>query len=243
MHLAIDSKFPEIRRSVNKSLVEVTVRAPQLANRLIGDALTSFLSHGHPSSKATSTPADDQVQPWNKQSRLSTLLLSVVSFRDDVDLSLREKAVVEHIVLAHHCLLCSSFMFSSTSIRFMLLQVVQTGRLGLTCVRKRLSIRMSLSTSILVNCLTWSWMLLVQNRRYFFLRNYARIVEDDFVQYGFSEASYRAVTTLCFVSPASVLPQIVKQLQDDLDPTSLNALSDFDLGVWATPEGTTFVDG
>jgi hypothetical protein len=35
----------------------------------------------------------------------------------------------------------------------------------------------------------------------------------------------------------------VKQLQDDLDPASLNALSDFDLGVWATPEGTTFVDG
>ena len=65
----------------------------------------------------------------------------------------------------------------------------------------------------------------------------------DFVQYGFPEASYSAVTTLCFVSPASVLPQIVKQLQDDLDPASLNALSDFELGVWATPEGTTFVDG
>ena len=109
MHLAIDSKFPEIRRSVNKSLVEATARAPQLANRLIRDALTSFLSHGHPSSKAASTTVDDQVQPWNKQSRLSTLLLSVVSFGNDVDLSLREKAVVEHIVLAHHSLLCTSF--------------------------------------------------------------------------------------------------------------------------------------
>ena len=64
-----------------------------------------------------------------------------------------------------------------------------------------------------------------------------------FLQYGFPEASYSVVTTLCFVSPASALPQIVKQLQDDLDPASLNALSDFDLGVWATPEGTTFVDG
>jgi hypothetical protein len=106
VHLVIDSKFPEIRRIVNKSLVQATIRAPQLANRLIGDALTSFLSRGHPSSKAA---VDDQVQPWNKQSRLSTLLLSVVSFGDDVDLSLREKTVVEHIVLAHHCLLCSFF--------------------------------------------------------------------------------------------------------------------------------------
>ena len=166
MHLAIDSKFPEIRRSVNKSLVQATVQAPQLANRLIGDALTSFLSRGHPSSKAAGTPVDNQVQPWNKQSRLSTLLLSVVSFGYDVDLSLREKTIVEHIVLAHHCLLCSSFLFGSTSIRLIFLQVVQIGRRGLTCARKRLSIRMGLSTSILINCLTWSWMLLVQNRRF-----------------------------------------------------------------------------
>lgn len=75
------------------------------------------------------------------------------------------------------------------------------------------------------------------------LRNHAPVAGADFVQYGFPEASYSVVTTLCFVSPASVLPRIVKQLQDDLDPASLNALSDFDLGVWATPEGTTFVDG
>ena len=108
MHLAIDSKFPEIRRSVNKSLVQASARAPQLTNRVIGDALTSFLSRARPSSKVASTSVDDQVQPWNKQSRLSTLLLSVVSFGDEVDLSLREDAVVKHIVLAHHCLLCSS---------------------------------------------------------------------------------------------------------------------------------------
>ena len=38
-----------IRRIVNKSLVQTTIRAPQLANRLIGDALTSFLSRCHPS--------------------------------------------------------------------------------------------------------------------------------------------------------------------------------------------------
>lgn len=120
MYLAIDSQFPEIRRSVNTYLVQATTRAPQLANRLIGDALTTFLSRGHPSSKTTSTSADDQVQPWNKQSRLSTLLLSVVSFGDDVDLTLREKIVVEHIVLAHHCLLGPPFLFSSTSICLML---------------------------------------------------------------------------------------------------------------------------
>ena len=38
-----------IRHIVNKSLVQSTIRAPQFANRLIGDALTSFLSRCHPS--------------------------------------------------------------------------------------------------------------------------------------------------------------------------------------------------
>ncbi|THU98405.1 ARM repeat-containing protein [Dendrothele bispora CBS 962.96] len=59
---------------------------------------------------------------------------------------------------------------------------------------------------------------------------------------GFSEASYRAVTTLAFVSPESVLPRIVDQLRDDINVNVLNSLTDFDFGVWSTPEGTTYVD-
>ena len=51
------------------------------------------------------------------------------------------------------------------------------------------------------------------------------------------------MTTLAFVSPASVLPVIVKQLQADLDPTIVNSLTDVDHGVWSTPEGSIFVDG
>ncbi|KAG7440398.1 ARM repeat-containing protein [Guyanagaster necrorhizus] len=52
--------------------------------------------------------------------------------------------------------------------------------------------------------------------------------------FGFKEASYRAVTTLAFVSPESVVPQ---------DANAINGLSEDDLGIWATPEGTTYVDG
>jgi len=33
------------------------------------------------------------------------------------------------------------------------------------------------------------------------------------------------------------------QLEADLNPITLNSLTDFDYGVWQTPEGTTFVDG
>jgi len=33
------------------------------------------------------------------------------------------------------------------------------------------------------------------------------------------------------------------QLKADLDPITLNSLTDLDYGIWQTPEGTTFVDG
>ncbi|KAG5638049.1 hypothetical protein H0H81_002083 [Sphagnurus paluster] len=60
--------------------------------------------------------------------------------------------------------------------------------------------------------------------------------------YGFAGASYSAVSTLAFVAPDAVVPGVMKQLQSDIDPTVLNSLSEVDLGIWKTPEGTTFVD-
>lgn len=59
----------------------------------------------------------------------------------------------------------------------------------------------------------------------------------------FEEASYRAISVLAFVSPEVILPRVVEQLRADINPETINALTDLDLGVWATPEGTTFVDG
>ncbi|KAG6915850.1 hypothetical protein DXG01_009609 [Tephrocybe rancida] len=61
-------------------------------------------------------------------------------------------------------------------------------------------------------------------------------------KFGFADASYSAVSTLTFVSPESVLPRIMEQLQADINPTVANALTEFDFGVWLTPEGTTYVD-
>jgi hypothetical protein len=40
-----------------------------------------------------------------------------------------------------------------------------------------------------------------------------------------------------------ILPRIVDQIRLDLEPSLLNSLTDFDYGVWQTPEGTAFVDG
>ncbi|TFK45118.1 armadillo-type protein [Crucibulum laeve] len=61
-------------------------------------------------------------------------------------------------------------------------------------------------------------------------------------KYGFPEASCSAVSTLTFVSPNTVLPRVMDQLKVDLDPSVINALTELDLGVWNTPQDTTYVD-
>lgn len=60
---------------------------------------------------------------------------------------------------------------------------------------------------------------------------------------GFSEAGYRAVTTIAFISPEAVLPRVMEQLLADINADGINSLTDEDLAIWATPEGTTYVDG
>jgi len=60
---------------------------------------------------------------------------------------------------------------------------------------------------------------------------------------GLSEASYTANATLVFVAPSDVLPRVMERINNDIKPNILNGITDLDLGVWATPEGTMFVDG
>ena len=57
-----------------------------------------------------------------------------------------------------------------------------------------------------------------------------------------NEASYRAITSLAFVSPDTVLPQVIEQLHADLD-SPVKKLQDSDFGIWSAPEGVTYVDG
>ncbi|KAI9068620.1 ARM repeat-containing protein [Trametes sanguinea] len=59
---------------------------------------------------------------------------------------------------------------------------------------------------------------------------------------GFVEAGYRAITTLAFVAPNAVIPKVVEQVRSDLRSEETHALTDDDLGIWATPEGQTYVD-
>ncbi|CAA7260345.1 unnamed protein product [Cyclocybe aegerita] len=206
IHFGIDSRFPEIRRRVSASLVELAAFSPGLVSKVIRDALFAFLSKGVPTAKAT--PSDETVVPWNKHSRLAALLLSIVSFEETVDTSLRENIVVDFIVLAHHHLICGPD-------RQTWIDVCQkAGADPREVVNKNLD-------------------------RLFELVLEASAMES---KDGFANTSHRAITTLAFVSPANVLPRVTEQLKSDINPEVLNSLSDDDLAIWATAEGTTFVD-
>ena len=72
--------------------------------------MTTFLTRGvsalKPSAPASSTEEAAVNQPWNKHARLASLLLSIVSYSDEIDTLLREEAIVELVILAHHPLIC-----------------------------------------------------------------------------------------------------------------------------------------
>lgn len=58
-----------------------------------------------------------------------------------------------------------------------------------------------------------------------------------------SAASYRALATLAFIAPKVAIPATGAQIQQDLQYDDVDALTEGDLGIWQTAEGTTYVDG
>ncbi|KAI5477515.1 translational activator [Pseudohyphozyma bogoriensis] len=58
----------------------------------------------------------------------------------------------------------------------------------------------------------------------------------------FAEAAYRAAKTLAFVVPLAVVPRLFEQIEDDLAVKHLDFIGPTEYGIWATPEGSTFVD-
>ena len=59
----------------------------------------------------------------------------------------------------------------------------------------------------------------------------------------FAEAGYNAIRTLTFVWPELVIPEVLKRIKLDLENGDLKAVTSTDLGIWDTPEGTTYIDG
>ncbi|KAF8627766.1 hypothetical protein AX17_006131 [Amanita inopinata Kibby_2008] len=209
IHLAVDSNSPETRRDVQMALAASATKLPKPTNDIIREGLTIYLSRPATVPKTTAPSADDQVPaPVNKQGRFSGLLLSVVSFNDDVENAIREDVVTQYVDLAHHPAVCGDLRQTWID----LCQKAGTDPRRLVGRKLETLLKLILSASTIDS------------------------------KNGFQEASYNAVKTLAFVSPETVLPRIYEQLCADLDPALVNDLTNTDLGIWKTPEGTTYVD-
>ncbi|KAF8343178.1 armadillo-type protein [Cantharellus anzutake] len=67
------------------------------------------------------------------------------------------------------------------------------------------------------------------------------VVEAASVPY-LSNAAFDAAATIAFIAPDSIISQLAEQINKDLNPESLLGIGEFELGVWSTPEGSTFID-
>lgn len=57
-----------------------------------------------------------------------------------------------------------------------------------------------------------------------------------------ADAAYRAAKTLAFISPEVFVPELLVKIKADLDAQNLDFIGAQELGIWATPAGTAFVD-
>lgn len=106
-----------------------------MVNRVLRDALIGFLSKEKASTaKPTAISDDSDVQPTNKQGRLTALLFSCASFPEDVELSIRQDLLADLIILGHHPATCAPFfpfhLINPDSIATLTTQAENLGRLG-----------------------------------------------------------------------------------------------------------------
>ncbi|KAK0468862.1 armadillo-type protein [Armillaria novae-zelandiae] len=203
LHLSVNGSSADIRRDVNRAIESSVSNFPELSSHLVRDALVAFTTRG----LLSTTKVDDIPVPWNKHSRLAALLLSSAAFPADCDAAVKEREVVEALIVAHHELICAPARQTWID----LCQKAGTDPHDL--VSRHIDRLVDLvSTNALSEAA------------------------------GFKESSYRAVTTLAFVSPETAVSRIVDQLRKDIDAKVINGLSEDDLGIWLTPESTTYVD-
>ncbi len=109
LHLSVNGSSADIRRDVNQAIELSVSKFPELASHLVRDALVAFTARGLPST----TKVDDVPVPWNKRSRLAALFLSSAAFPTDCDAAVKEREVVEALIVAHHELICLCISFSN----------------------------------------------------------------------------------------------------------------------------------
>lgn len=112
-------------------------KLPMLTNDIIREALTIYLSRPAPAPKVTASSSDEPTPPpVNKQGRLAGLLLSAVTFAEDVENEIREEILVQYVNVAYHPLVCQSVIHCFSTSLNIALQVEVSDRRGSTCAKR-----------------------------------------------------------------------------------------------------------
>ncbi|KAF5388937.1 hypothetical protein D9757_005117 [Collybiopsis confluens] len=218
LHLALNGSTPSIRKDAPASISSVSNKDPamlRVSTAMVRDALSAFLSrYSHPASEE---------KPWSKHSQLAWLLLSSVSSSDSPTFDdasegseevnvIKAEAVVQAVIIAHHELVSAPSRKNQTQTWIDM------------CQRAGIDPRELVSRNL--------------DRLMVSLQESSLGTPSS----GFPAAAYRALKVVAFVNPLDVLPRVVSQLQEDISKDVITALTEEELGIWSTEEGTLYVD-
>ncbi|KAH9944598.1 armadillo-type protein [Amylocystis lapponica] len=212
LHLAVESQSAITRRQVISSVQAFAAKLPALVNRAVTGALTAYLSH--PRASSSEMPNGHLYESEPRFHKGSRLAAFVIA--------------------------SASFdpSYSSVVREDSVVNLVVVAHHSLLCANSR---------QTWIELCQWACVDprdLISRRLDDILQKVfgALDVDPKSSQGNFAEASYRAVTTLTFVSPSDILSRIVDQLRSDINPSEINTLTETDFGIWATSEGQTYVD-
>ena len=103
LHLAVDSLFPDVRRSTLAMLCRQIAKYPELMNHLISAAMITRLTQEKiDHSKDKPNTEDHETTDKKIESRLCAVYLSCGAFGNDLTEARREPLLVNLVVLGHH---------------------------------------------------------------------------------------------------------------------------------------------
>lgn len=108
LHLAVDGPSVDIRRLALASLTKQASQSPEIVARIVSAALKVYLTKESTPTKTSITIDDTDTKQVSKEGRLCAFLLTCAATGEDVEVSIREKLVVELIVISHHSALGQS---------------------------------------------------------------------------------------------------------------------------------------
>ncbi|KAF8434348.1 armadillo-type protein [Boletus edulis BED1] len=213
VHLAVHTPFPDVRRATTGVLAEAVAKRPQLLNAVLRDAITASLSKPVASAKATAPPASSsEEQEKPAVDKRGRYAAVLLACASVGEGGLDVQA--RQVLIVDWLVLAHhpAICAPSRTLWIELCQRASTDPFEVLNVHIDLAMKHVLEASMMDSKL------------------------------GFAEASYRAIGTLAFVAPQVVLPRLMDQLRVDINAKALGALTEEDLGIWETPEGTTYVD-